>query len=77
MHWKYWKKGGGIINNITLETKPLISIKEASELYGIGQHRLRDIMRDDFECRYHLKIGRTIKIKRQLFEEFLNKSVQI
>ncbi len=72
-----WQKVGDIISNITLETKPLISIKEASELYGIGQHRLREIMRDDYECRYHLTIGRVIKIKRQLFEEFLNKSEQI
>lgn len=66
-----------ILSNISVETKLFLSIKEASELYGIGQHRLREIMRDDFECRYHLKIGRTIKIKRQLFEEFLNKSGQI
>ena len=41
---------------------------------GIGQYRLREIMREDYECRYHLTIGRVTKIKRQLFEEFLNKS---
>ncbi len=25
---------------------------------GIGQYRLREIMREDYECRYHLTRGR-------------------
>ena len=57
--------------------KVLLSIKEASDLFGIGQHRLRDIVRDDYECKYHLTIGRVIKIKRQSFEKFINDVEQI
>lgn len=57
--------------------KILLSIKEASDLFGIGQHRLRDIIRDDYECKYHLTIGRVIKIKRNSFEDFINKVEQI
>lgn len=57
--------------------KYLLSIKEASELFGIGQHRLREIISEDYEYKYHLMLGRVIKIKRENFEEFLNKVEQI
>ena len=57
--------------------KYLLSIKEASSLFGIGQHRLREIISEDYEYKYHLMLGRVIKIKRENFEEFLNKVEQI
>ena len=57
--------------------KILLNIKEASDFFGIGQHRLREIVKDDFGCKYHLMLGRTIKIKRKQFEEFLNAVEQI
>lgn len=60
-----------------MSEKFLLSIKEASELFGIGQHRLRKIVSDDYEGRYHLMIGRVIKIKRERFEDFINKTSQI
>lgn len=60
-----------------MEEKVLLSIKEASELFGIGQRRLREIMQEDYECRYHLMNGRVIRIKRQAFYEFVRKVEQI
>ena len=63
--------------SIPLENKILLNIKEASELFGIGQHRLREIVREDYGNKYHLMLGRTIKIKRKQFEEFLNQVEQI
>ena len=57
--------------------KFLLSIKEASDLFGIGQHRLREIISEDYEYRYHLMVGRTIKIKKDRFIDFLNNSEQI
>ena len=60
-----------------MEEKKLLSIKETSRLFGIGQHRLREIVREDYEHRYHLMIGRVIKIKRQQFEKFVNQVEQI
>ena len=48
--------------------KILLNIKEASDFFGIGQHRLREIVKDDFGCKYHLMLGRTIKVKRKQFE---------
>jgi hypothetical protein len=60
-----------------MEEKKLLSIKETSRLFGIGQHRLRNIIREDYDCKYHLMVGRVIKIKRQQFEKFVNQVEQI
>lgn len=51
--------------------KYLLSIKEASKRYGIGEHRLRQIISEDYECKYHLMVGRVIRIKGKQFEEYL------
>ena len=66
-----------IATAIPLENKILLNIKEASDLFGIGQHRLREIVREDYGNKYHLMLGRTIKIKRKQFEEFLDHVEQI
>ena len=60
-----------------MQDKVLLSISEASELFGIGQHRLRKIVVDDYNCVYHLTVGRVIKNKRKPFEEFLNNAEQV
>lgn len=60
-----------------MNEKKLLSIKEAAALFGIGQHRLREIVREDYDCRYHLMIGRIIRIKRQSFEKFIDEVEQI
>ena len=60
-----------------MQDKYLLSVSEASKLYGIGQHRMREIIREDYNCQYHLMIGRVIKIKKQPFEIFLNNAEQI
>ena len=57
--------------------KILLSIKEASDLFGIGQHRLREIIKADYANKYHLMLGRTIKIKREPFEKYIYNSEQI
>ena len=62
---------------VQVNEKFLLSVKEASDLFGIGQHRLREIISEDYECKYHLKIGRVIKIKKEKFKEFLNMTEQI
>lgn len=60
-----------------MNEKKLLSIKEAAALFGIGQQRLREIVREDYDCRYHLMIGRIIRIKRQPFEKFIDEVEQI
>lgn len=59
------------------QEKLLLSITEASRLFGIGQNRLREIVREDYNGIYHLTVGRVIKIKRKPFEEYINKVQQI
>ena len=54
------------------EEKKLLSIGEANQRYGIGVNRLRAIVKDDHECRYHLMVGRVIKIKRDAFDQLVN-----
>ena len=66
-----------IIGVVALENKILLTINEASDLFGIGQHRLREIINDDFGSKYHLMLGRTIKIKRKPFEEFIEQVEQL
>lgn len=46
--------------SVALENKILLNIKEASDLFGIGQHRLREIVNEDYGNKYHLMLGRTI-----------------
>lgn len=76
---KLMKRSVIIIDTMTmnLESKILLTIKEASDLFGIGQHRLREIVKEDYESKYHLMLGRTIKIKRKQFEEFIEKVEQL
>lgn len=60
-----------------MSDKILLSISEASDVFGIGQHRLRKIINDDYNCKYHLTVGRVIKIKRKPFEEYINNVQQV
>ena len=60
-----------------MNDKVLLSISEASELFGIGQHRLRKILSDDYERKYHLMAGQVIRIKRKPFEEYINREEQV
>ena len=62
---------------IPIWQKYTLSVQEAAELFGIGQHRLREIVREDYGNKYHLMLGRTIKIKRKQFEEFIDNVEQI
>ena len=65
------------IGTIALENKVLLNVAEASELFGIGQHRLREIVSEDYGSKFHLMLGRTIKIKRKQFEEFIEQVEQL
>ena len=77
MRWNILKERNVEDLGVQENNKYLLSIKEASSLFGIGQHRLREIISEDYEYKYHLMLGRVIKIKRKNFEEFLNKVEQI
>lgn len=57
-----------------MQDKILLSVTETSKIFGIGQHRIREILKEDYEFRYNLMVGRVI---RKAFEEYINRVKQI
>lgn len=49
-----------------MKDKLLLSIKETSDLFGIGQHRLRDIIREDYDCEMTMTRWRTLNLQSLL-----------
>lgn len=52
--------------------KYALTIYEAAEYFGIGEHRLRTLVKENRQADFVLWIGVKVEIKRKLFEEFLN-----
>ena len=52
--------------------KYALTIYEAAEQFGIGEHRLRTLVRENRQADFVLWIGVKVEIKRELFEKFLN-----
>lgn len=59
-----------------LAEKPLLSIEEAAELTGLGQHTIRAMIAEP-KHRVTLKVGRKTKIKREKFIRALNELDEI
>lgn len=53
--------------------KQLVSVNEAAEIFGIGQARLRQHIKEDKTIPV-IKVGAYTKIKTALFTEWLNKA---
>lgn len=54
-----------------------LSIAEASEYYGIGEKRLRQIADMNVGADFILEIGSHIRFKRKLFEEYLDMATAV
>lgn len=54
--------------------KYALTIYEAAEYFGIGEHRLRAIVRENKQADFILWIGVKAEIKRKLFEDFLDRT---
>ena len=52
--------------------KYALTIYEAAEYFGSGEHRLRTLVRENRQADFVLWIGVKVEIKRKLFEKFLN-----
>ena len=54
-----------------------LSIKQASDYFGIGEKKLYSIIRDNPSAEYILEIGTHIRIKRKLFESALDELTMV
>ena len=54
--------------------KYALTIYEAAEYFGMGEHRLRELVRENRQADFVLWIGVKVEIKRKLFEKFLNET---
>ena len=59
-------------NPLPIWHKYLLTIEEAAEYFGIGEKRLRHIVADNIGEDFVMEIGSQIRIKRELFEQYLN-----
>lgn len=62
--------------DVPLWQKPMLTIKEASSLYGIGENKLREISNPE-DCSFVLYVGRKKMIKREEFDKYIKKSYSI
>jgi hypothetical protein len=63
--------------SVSIADKYSLSIQEAAEYYGIGEKRLRRIVAEHYNEPFILEIGTHQRIKRRLFEEFLDQATTI
>ena len=61
-------------NNIPLWERYSLSIQEASLLFGVGEKRIRQLVAEHQGEAFILEVGAHVRIKRELFEQFLNNS---
>ena len=64
-------------NNVPIYKKYLLSIKEASEYFGIGETKLREIMALDYVADCIVNNGSRILIKRVKFEKFIDDTYKL
>ena len=56
---------------VEINDKVLLTIKEASELFNIGEHKLRSLANFDRDAKWLFRDGRRMLIKRSIFEDFV------
>lgn len=66
-----------VYNSVLIKDKYLLSIKEASEYFGVGEQKIRQLIIRNKNNNFTLEIGSHTKIKRRQFEKFLDNQVAI
>lgn len=59
-------------STVPLWYKHLLTVQEASQYFGIGEKKLRQLIQENNTAPYLLTNGAKVLIKRSLFEQFLN-----
>lgn len=63
--------------NLSIAHKYSLSISEASTYFGIGEKKLRCIINENVGADYILEIGTHVRIKREKFERYLDKTLTL
>ncbi len=63
-------------DNVAVENKYALTIKEAADYFNIGEHRIRELT-DKRDCPFVLWVGSKRLVKRKVFEEYLEKQFSI
>ena len=65
-----------MVEKIALKDKPTLTIEEATSLYTIGEHKLRELTDSD-TCNFVLYVGRKRLIKRKQFDDYIARAFSI
>lgn len=60
------------IIEIPVWEKYVLTIKEASAYFGIGEHKLRSLIDENRQEDFILRTGRYTRIKRKAFEQYID-----
>lgn len=63
-------------NNVPISEKFNLTIAEASEYFNIGRDKLYELTKED-GCKFVIHNGRSVLIKRKIFEKYLEQVAYI
>ena len=66
-----------IEKQVQLKDKYCLTIEEASEYFGIGEKKIRQIVTENVDAGFVIQNGVKYLIKRKRFEEFLEEMTSI
>ena len=61
------------MKEVPIPQKYLLTISEATAYFGIGEHSLRRLVDDNKDANWLFRVGNRTLIKRQKFEEILDR----
>lgn len=65
------------VKDVPIWEKYALSVAEAAQYFHLGETKLREIVRKDKYANYLLWNGGRVYFKRKLFEEYLDKEVEV
>lgn len=64
-------------NDIPIWERYALTIKEAASYFRIGENKLRQIVEDNSDSEFVVRIGNRSLIKRKLFEQYLDQAKEL